>query len=121
MLTSFRIIKLCFIYVTYMYITIINLFFLFLEDEYFQCKKCPKYFTSSLLLFQHEVSHVTSTHNSLKRRPYACSVCGKSFTRKDSLQTHFYLHTGEKPYSCSICQSSFASRASLKFHMKNHS
>lgn len=77
-------------------------------------------FSSALLLFQHDITHIAVSYNSLKRRPYVCTICGKGFTRKDSLQTHFHLHTGEKPYSCSICCSAFSSRASLKFHMKTH-
>lgn len=94
--------------------------FFILEDECFPCEKCPRVFSSALLLFQHDITHIAVSYNSLKRRPYVCTICGKGFTRKDSLQTHFHLHTGEKPYSCSICCSAFSSRASLKFHMKTH-
>ena len=33
-------------------------------------------------------------------RKFKFSLCGKTFTRKESLQYHFMCHTGEKPFKC---------------------
>ena len=34
---------------------------------------------------------------------FICEVCHKTFTRKENLQNHMYLHTGNMPYSCTEC------------------
>ncbi|GBP55452.1 Protein krueppel [Eumeta japonica] len=33
-------------------------------------------------------------------KPFACTLCPKSFTKKHHLKTHLNYHTGDKPYSC---------------------
>lgn len=37
-----------------------------------------------------------------KGEQYACHICQKSFNRPSALQTHSYIHTGEKPYQCTV-------------------
>ncbi|XP_075070808.1 uncharacterized protein LOC142159870 [Mixophyes fleayi] len=51
---------------------------------------------------------------------FACSVCGKCFSKKDKFVIHLRIHTGEKPFSCSECGKSFAQKANLIAHQKIH-
>ena len=45
-------------------------------------------------------------------KPYACEVCGKSFTSEKSAYTkHARTHTGEKPYACEECGKSFSHKS----------
>ena len=57
-------------------------------------------------------------------RPYACLEpgCGKSFTRRYTLQEHIKTHTGEKPYVCPEpgCNSKFSTSGNLSRHKKVH-
>ncbi|XP_046407368.1 zinc finger protein 37-like isoform X3 [Ischnura elegans] len=55
-----------------------------------------------------------------KEKSYACSVCGKSFSKKYSLDYHMRGHTGEKPFSCGICGKPFTFRYNLSTHIRTH-
>ncbi len=56
----------------------------------------------------------------IKRKPYECPLCIKSFSSKQELKIHMRVHTGEKPYSCSQCSKSFAQSCGLPAHLRSH-
>ncbi|XP_008545476.1 zinc finger protein 99 isoform X1 [Microplitis demolitor] len=52
---------------------------------------------------------------------YRCPVCQKIFP-KFSLRYHIFRHTREKPYRCSKCTESFSRKSALTFHItESHS
>ncbi|XP_055078069.1 gastrula zinc finger protein xLCGF3.1-like isoform X3 [Periophthalmus magnuspinnatus] len=53
-------------------------------------------------------------------KPFSCSVCQKTFARKYNLDAHRRVHTGEKPFSCSVCEKSFTELSSLRYHRLTH-
>ncbi|XP_001359871.3 transcription factor Ouib [Drosophila pseudoobscura] len=53
-------------------------------------------------------------------RPYECEICRMSFHVNYQLMRHIRKHTGARPYSCHYCQRSFADRTSLVKHERTH-
>lgn len=62
------------------------------------------------------------THLGVK--PYSCSLCEKSFTRKERLAEHFASHEsallGQLPFPCNFCDRRFASPKTRSAHMQKH-
>ncbi|XP_073408752.1 uncharacterized protein [Dendrobates tinctorius] len=57
-----------------------------------------------------------------RKKPFSCSICGHSFTKKSNLADHQKVHVGKKPYSCLDCGKCFKKKSDFTVHQKkNHS
>ncbi|KAK8830636.1 hypothetical protein WA577_004365 [Blastocystis sp. JDR] len=81
---------------------------------------CQKKFKSEYNLNRHIKKHVQK--ESQPPQSYKCSYCDLTFTKKQQLRKHEFLHTGIKPYPCSFpgCFQAFFSQARLTIHEKTH-
>lgn len=67
--------------------------------------------------FNCELKRHLNSH--LKIEKFECSICNKSFNRKDNLTSHLKTHDG-KEFICPICNEGFNKKWSLQNHMKKH-
>ena len=61
-----------------------------------------------------------STALSFGKRKYQCEVCGRSFSRSNTLITHNRIHTGERPFPCDVCGKAFRQLGNLTRHKLTH-
>lgn len=53
-------------------------------------------------------------------KPYACSLCNKSFSDPSARRRHVSSHSGNKPFTCSTCNLTFTRLDNLRTHTKSH-
>ncbi|KAK2703063.1 hypothetical protein QYM36_018387 [Artemia franciscana] len=53
-------------------------------------------------------------------RPFRCDSCDKTFTQATHLNTHQRVHTGEKPFRCDVCDKTFSQATHLNTHQRVH-
>ena len=45
-----------------------------------------------------------------------CEICGKEFTRMESLKRHMMIHRNEFPHQCNICKKGFRRKDKVMDH-----
>ena len=58
--------------------------------------------------------------DSLGKKSYECTLCGKLFSNKTGVKQHEIVHTGVKPFKCEDCEKSFGQRGALLNHKALH-
>ncbi|VDL61150.1 unnamed protein product [Hymenolepis diminuta] len=63
---------------------------------------------------------VKSELNDRNLKPYKCGVCGKSFSRNNTLRDHVMaVHERLKPHKCEICGKDFCQYSTLLLHISS--
>eukprot|EP00794_Sanderia_malayensis_P014207 gene14207-15689_t len=58
------------------------------------------------------------THS--KERPHVCKECNRAFKQMSNLIQHRRVHTGERPYACTFCDKSFKQKSQVMQHERLH-
>ena len=82
------------------------------SEKKYPCNTCGKLFTNS------SMDRHVRTHTGVK--PYACSICDKTFNQKCDRQKHERIHTGEKPFACKVCDKRLTNSSDLRKHERIH-
>lgn len=77
------------------------------------CSICNASFSAASALWRHR----QSVH--FKRTPHECKLCGKAFTRSESLKDHMNGHENVKPHKCPKCSLQFSHRTNFRKHMRD--
>lgn len=77
----------------------------------YECQHCPKIFSNFSNYLFHERIHT-------KEIPYRCNFCGKWFPASCNLNIHFTIDN--KPFECDVCLEVFAKMSSLQSHKILH-
>ena len=82
-----------------------------------KCKVCDEKF----FLKKERTDHMKEVHyNGTLPKPFACHLCGKSYTRKTILNDHLKVHSAEKPFIRNHCGKGFTRSCLLQVHEKIH-
>ncbi|XP_057661577.1 zinc finger protein OZF-like isoform X25 [Diorhabda carinulata] len=80
----------------------------------FQCRECPKAFTTKHYFKSHLLTHIGVF-------PFECAHCQKKFKRKQDLKSHTLTHnTNRSTFTCEICKKILTTKSSLLIHQKRH-
>ena len=106
----------------------------------FACTQCEKVFTARASLTRHVQIHTGQfkysckicgrqfnidtnykihmrAHEGLK---YYCQYCGKSFVKKQTLDYHLSIHTGQYRFACDVCGKGFNDKTKFENHLGSH-
>lgn len=84
------------------------------EERKHVCSQCGNSFKRA----EHLRIHVNGVH--LKKKPYTCEYCPKTFAQSGDRNIHRLRHTHEKNHQCTYCKKMFRLPKALRAHSRIH-
>ncbi|CAG4936357.1 unnamed protein product [Parnassius apollo] len=83
------------------------------EELVFKCHFCLIKVDDAESLKEHEATHEGP-------KPYLCTLCGKTYKKRETMMYHRKHHIPEREYVCDMCPKSFTSPCKLQKHIAAH-
>ncbi|GLH14951.1 Zinc finger and SCAN domain-containing protein 20 [Gryllus bimaculatus] len=87
------------------------------QQRSFRCPNCPRTFTASGYLVQHQRSHVR------QQTDHSCDLCGENLRHKPraEVEAHFAeKHSSKDMHRCAHCDRIYGQRQNLVTHLQTH-
>ncbi|CAB3252305.1 unnamed protein product [Arctia plantaginis] len=83
------------------------------EELVLKCQFCLEEAIDSAALKEHEATHSGP-------KPYLCTICGKTYKKRETMVYHRKQHAPSKEYVCDVCSKRFGAACKLAKHLATH-
>ncbi|CAH0403984.1 unnamed protein product [Chilo suppressalis] len=83
------------------------------EELVLKCSFCLDVMIDETALREHEATHVGP-------RPYVCTICGRTYKKRETMVYHRKHHKPDKEFQCNVCSKSFNASCKLQRHLLSH-
>ncbi|KAL0808347.1 hypothetical protein ABMA28_012832 [Loxostege sticticalis] len=83
------------------------------ENLVMKCNFCLETMVDEPSLREHEATHTGP-------KPFLCTICGKSYKKRETMVYHRKHHKPDKDYICNVCSKSFNAPCKLQRHIVSH-
>ncbi|XP_022835516.1 zinc finger protein 558-like [Spodoptera litura] len=83
------------------------------SERVLRCQYCLAELADLADRTEHEAQHTGP-------KPYLCTICGKTYKKRETMMYHRKRHSGARSYVCEVCSRVFPAACKLRAHARTH-